>query len=131
MAQSSIITLESLVAITSMITAALAIWWALRRDKRESKAQKNDDIEKLMEVNDRIVKGLEKQNQLVEQQNEELKKSLDTERKRNERLEVRVDEIQKQYNALVLSITMGDICLNAKTCQNYNPGDRRERPSEK
>ena len=48
---------------------------------------------------------------------------------REARLEKRIEAVEGDYRRLVLTVTSMGLCANAPDCANYNPGDRRRRPS--
>ena len=79
---------------------------------------------------------LEKQNDILEAQNIAMReeKRLATAAwqvreqewiEREKKLENRINGVERDYRALVLTVTTMGFCANAARCADYNPGDRR------
>lgn len=125
--------------LVTIVTAAIAFYWSRRKDQREAKASANADVKAALDVKDATITGLKEQNDLLREQNENLLKQLDSERVESKRqqerqrareakLEARVEELERDYRNLVLTVTTMGFCANASTCPTYNPGDRRTHP---
>ena len=74
---------------------------------------------------------------LLKQQNDALRQQLvdsdaDHKRERGEwkeregKLECRIERLEIGYDELVRQVRPGDVCVNAPSCNDYDPGDRRQ-----
>lgn len=129
---------SAVVAVASFLVNGRYTW---RKDNREQ--QQADDSEA-----DRTIDLLKDQNCLLVTQNKTLQETLE-EMKRQESareaewrkreaewlrekkaLETRVQDVERDYRALVLTVTTMGFCANAASCGDYNPGDRRGKPAK-
>ena len=124
---------SALVAMASFFVNGRAAW---RKENREQEEHQDREA-------DRTIELLKEQNALLAQQNATLQKTLDElKRQADQReaewrkreaewlrekkaLETRVGEMERDYRALVLTVTTMGFCANAAACDKYNPGDRR------
>lgn len=121
--------LKELALIGGVITAMAGGYWGFTRNTRDSHNQAMTEATATIAM-------LEKQNELLEKQNASLeqqrKDSTEAWQKREaewlkvqEKLEKRVDTLDRDYRTLVNTVTTMGFCANAASCANYNPGDRR------
>jgi len=117
--------------VTAIGTAAVGAvvgmggtWAALRRDRREERAQAIAEAKETIEL-------LKEQTTLMRQQGEtregEWRRLEQTWHEREARLEKRIEGVEGDYRRLVLTVTSMGLCANAPDCANYNPGERRRR----
>lgn len=116
--------------ITALVSAglgAVGAYVALRKDKREAHDAENAEV-------DRTIMLLEKQNDLLERQNLDLKAMMARREaeflqqreawdKREERLESRIETLERWQRDELAARTRLQMCRNAPDCQNYNPGE--------
>ena len=118
-----------LATLAGVLTGVGATWYLRLKDRREAKAQKNDDVETMITVKDATIASLEKQSQMlldtIEAERAETKEQAARQRDRAERIERRLEELERDYRNLVLTVTTMGFCANASTCPNNDPGDRR------
>jgi len=131
-------TLTALIAFASGIAGVIGglvgARYTWRKDNREQRA--SDDRE-----SDRTIELLKEQNRLLVEQNSRLQQNYDELKQQSSRreaewtrekkmLEARINEIERDYRNLVLTVTTMGFCANSGNCANYNPGDRRGRLKE-
>lgn len=124
--------LPFMTAVSGLVIGAIGARYTLRKDSREQR--EHDDREA-----DRTIELLEKQNSLLTAQLEELKTqgvARENEwrrregewRSREKTLEARINDLERDYRNMVLTVTTMGFCANSSNCQHYNPGDRRNKP---
>ena len=100
----------------------VALRYAWRKDKREQAAHEESKADTEA---DRTIELLEKQNDLLEKQNQKLEEQNRDLREERKELRSRVDMLDRDYRTLVQTVTQMGLCARARTCGDYNPGDRR------
>lgn len=120
--------------VAGVIGGLVGARYTWRKDNREQRA--SDDRE-----SDRTIELLKEQNRLLVEQNSRLQQNYDELKQQSSRreaewtrekklLEARINEIERDYRNLVLTVTTMGFCANSGNCANYNPGDRRGRLKE-
>gem|GEM_PF-5722963 len=139
--------METVLAIVVVLgglggTGVLGWYLGIRKDRREADsasmsrekaaadvADRTDSASMSREkaaadVADRTITLLEDQNRLLRQQLEEEQETRKQSIRREERLEDRVDELERDYRKLVETVTLMGFCAKATECEHYDPGDR-------
>ena len=111
-------------AAVGIIVGISGAYVALRRDSREARglamAEAKDTIDLLRQQTDILKEHGEKR--------EDEWRGIELSwRRREERFEMRIGDLERDYRSLVLTVTTMGLCANAATCPNYNAGDRRKR----
>ncbi len=111
-------------AAVGCIAGVIGAWVALRRDNRETRAQAITEAKDTIDL-------LRQQTDLLKEHGErresEWRRLEQTWHEREARLEKRIEGVEGDYRSLVLAVTSMELCANASSCANYNPGDRRAR----
>ena len=134
-AQRMVIIIGVAATLFGMLTGAASVFFMRLKDKREAAAQKNDDVELMVVVKDATISSLDTQNNLLLEQVAELKRQGEARERewlkreldwksREDKLERRVVELERDYRALVLTVTSMGLCAKSSTCPNYSIGDR-------
>ena len=109
-------------AMVGAVVGLVTSYVALRRDHREQRvlaiSEAKDTIALLREQTDLFKEHGESR----EQEWRALELGW---RQREERLEARISDLERDYRQLVLTVTSMGLCASAPACPNYNPGDRR------
>lgn len=120
-----------LATLAGVLTGFGTTFYLRRKDSREAKAQKNDDVATMIEVKDATIDTQREQItmllQTVEAERKSAKEQVERQRERADKLEKRIDELDEHYRNLVLTVTTMGFCANAHTCPNNDPGDRRRK----
>lgn len=104
--------------VAGVIFGAVGAYVALRKNRREERTQVVDEATTTIEL-------LKEQNRLLTEQLSEAKRREAESARREDKLEKRIADVERDYRNLVLTVTTMGFCANAATCATYNPGDRR------
>lgn len=107
--------------------------WSARRDKRDYDAAGHADVAEALAVSDATMRGLKEQNDLLRQQNAELKAGGDrrehewrererTWHEREKKLEARIALVETSQRQTLMMVTKMGLCAKAATCNDYDPG---------
>lgn len=105
-----------LTAAVGAVAGAIGAYVAIRRDKREARSA-------VLAESDQTIALLKEQNDVLRTMAESAQKRADDARAREERLEIRVNELERDYRRLVTTITTMSQCARAKVCPAYSATD--------
>jgi hypothetical protein len=109
-------------AAIGIIVGVATAYAMLRKDHRESRAAALTEATATIDLMREQTDLLRNQGETREREWSRLEEGWHV---RETRLETRITDLERDYRALVLTITTMGLCANAPNCSNYNPGDRR------
>ena len=123
-------TIEHVAIATSALVAIVSLYFAFYKNKRESRAQYNDDAETsltlLRDQNKTLTDALDFEREQKREQAEKWQQRECEWKEEKREYMTRISAVERDYRNLVLTVTTMGFCANASTCENYNPGDRRK-----
>lgn len=101
-------------AIGGIIVGGITSYVAMRKDRRETRDQ-------VMEEANTTIDLLKEQNSILRDQVSAGEARERAYQDREKRLEMRVQELERDYRQLLTSITSMGLCTKAATCPEYDP----------
>ena len=109
-------------AALGAVAGLVSSYVALRRDGREARQQALSEARETIDLLREQTELLKTHGQAREAEWKALEQGW---HRREERLEARISDLERDYRSLVLTVTTMGLCANAAACPTYNPGDRR------
>lgn len=114
-------------AIIASLVGVVGAFVALRRDRREAHAQGTAEARETINLLNEQITITKTHHTEREAEYRSLEERW---RRREEKLDARIGDLERDYRSLVLTVTTMGLCANAPLCPNYDAGDRR-RSAEK